>query len=163
MRCLCIQFLAEKCWKTSLFVGSQNSKELDNELAYGGKQCISVLGMVPSAQGYSIVMREWPRFTVAFPGIQVCVKSFSFGPFEHFSCAGLPLCSANCAEKSSEAGKRTSKQVLSRAAEGTGAVQSGEVEANVRSHWSLQLPERRLQQGECWSLFSVYKRWDKRR
>lgn len=79
----------------------------------------------------------------------MCVKSFSFGPFEHFSCAGLPLCSANCAEKSSEAGKRTSKQVLSRAAEGTGAVQSGEVEANVRSHWSLQLPERRLQQGEC--------------
>lgn len=42
MRCLCIQFLVEKCWKTWLFVGSQNREELDNELAYGMKQCLCI-------------------------------------------------------------------------------------------------------------------------
>lgn len=88
----------------------------------------------------------------------MCVKSLSFGPFEHFACAGLPVGNANCAEKSDGTGKRTSKQVLCGAAEGAGAVQSGNVEAELRSHCSLQLPERRLQQGECWSLFSVDKR-----
>lgn len=64
MRCLCIPFLAKKCWKTSLFVGSQNREELDNELAYGVKT-VWALDVVPSAQGYRILMRAWPRFTEA--------------------------------------------------------------------------------------------------
>ena len=34
-------------------------------------------------------------------------------------------------------------------AEGTGIVQSGEEKAHGRPDHSLQLPERRLQQGEC--------------
>lgn len=42
-------------------------------------------------------------------------------------------------------------------------IQSGEKEAERRPNCSLQLCEKRLQQGECWSLFSSDKCWDMRK
>lgn len=44
-------------------------------------------------------------------------------------------------------------QIQDRAAEGTGAAHSGEEEAEGRLHRALELSERSLQQGGCWSLF----------
>jgi len=49
-----------------------------------------------------------------------------------------------CPEKGNEAGEGSRVQVLGEAAEGTGAIQSGEEKAQGRSYHSLQLPERRL-------------------
>jgi len=49
-----------------------------------------------------------------------------------------------CPEKGNMAGKGSSEQVLQGVAEGAGAVQSGEEEADGRPYCSLQLPERRL-------------------
>lgn len=54
--------------------------------------------MVPSAQGYSILMKAWPRFTEAVVNkseLGGCVKSLSFGPLEHSACVDVPLSSAN--------------------------------------------------------------------
>lgn len=55
--------------------------------------------MVPSAQGYGILMRAWPRFNEAVVSkseLRGCVKSLSFGPLEvQSACVDLPLSSAN--------------------------------------------------------------------
>jgi len=49
-----------------------------------------------------------------------------------------------CPEKGNEAGEESRDQILGGVAEGTGAVSSGEEEAEGRPYRSLQLPERRL-------------------
>jgi len=49
-----------------------------------------------------------------------------------------------CPEKGSEAGEGSREQVLGEAAEGAGAVYSGEEEAEGGPYCFLQLPERRL-------------------
>ena len=49
-----------------------------------------------------------------------------------------------CPEKGNEAGEGSREQVLWGVAEGAGAVQPGEEEAEGGSYCSLQLPERRL-------------------
>jgi len=49
-----------------------------------------------------------------------------------------------CPENGNEAGEGSGEQLLGGAAEGAGAVQSGEEEAEGRPYHSLPLPERRL-------------------
>ena len=58
-----------------------------------------------------------------------------------------------CPEKGNETGEGSGAQILWGAAEGAGIVQSGEEEAQGKPCCSLQLPERRLWQGGCQSLF----------
>ena len=49
-----------------------------------------------------------------------------------------------CPEEGNKAGEGSEEQVLRGAAEGAGAVQSGEEEAEGGPYRSLHLPERRL-------------------
>ena len=49
-----------------------------------------------------------------------------------------------CSNKGSEAGEGSGEQILQGAAEGAGAVQSGEEEAEGGPYRSLQLPDRRV-------------------
>ena len=58
-----------------------------------------------------------------------------------------------CPEKGNKNGERSRGRVLWGVAEGAGIVQSGEKEAQGKPYGSLQLPERRLWQDGCWSLF----------
>jgi len=68
-----------------------------------------------------------------------------------------------CPEPGSQAGEGAAEQVLWGAAEGAGAAQAGEEEAEGRPHRSLQLPDRRGQGGGGWALLPRTQRQDERR